>query len=272
MSEENGNKTTPDKSNVPLVTYKYGDQEVSLNLSDPEQLKTASDLLAKGRNMEKIAEERNKLREDNERLQEMVDKWNDTLEAAKDDDEALGELQEKIEGYIGRPMTKTEKSDLRVQLDDTDDSDPVTRMNKRLESFIAEQEKKEKLREKATKEEELRKDAQEMVANLDRMAKDTEHYPNFDKDAVYKKARDAGTTDFEMVYYYLNRENMIKAEREKIEKEYKDLIDKRKLAHTESDASSVTHKEPAKVYGKIEAVTKDVLEELRKGDVSLFKD
>lgn len=256
-----------------LLTYNYGGEEITVDLSNPDQVKLAQDRLSKGHNMEKIAEERNKLKKQADEAQAKLDAWNNRLDAAKSDPQEFKALVSDLEEYIGRPFTKQEKADL-LESDDIDDSDPVMKklatIEKAFATYKEQQELKEQQRAKAAEEQAIQNEAKQLVAQLDAMEKDTERYPGFDKEAVYNKAVEDGTTNFEMVYYYLNRDAFLKAEREKIEQEYKNLTDKRKAAATESDSSPADLTEPPKVFKKIEDVGRAVKEEIAKGDISFF--
>ena len=271
MSDKDGTNATPDKSNAPAsITYNFGGEEITVDLTNPDQLKQVTDLLSKGRKMETIAEEKNRLKAEKEALQEKIDKWENRLDAARDDPTEFRALVTDLEEYIGRPLTQVEKQDLQTDIDDLDD--PVLKLQKQFEDYKAEQERKEQLREKKIAEERNLSHAKQLVAELDRMEADKVKYPGFDREAVYNKAREDGTTNFEMVYYFLNKDQFIKAEREKIENEYKELTDKRKAAATESDTTPASPQDAPKTFKKFEEASESVKEDIKKGNLSLFSD
>lgn len=247
------------------LTYNYGGEEITVDLSNPESVKLAQDRLSKGHNMEKIAEERNKLKAANEKLQQTVDAWNNRLDAAKSDPNEFSALLKDLETYIGKPLTRQEKQDLADA--DLDLDDPITQKLLALEKQLTTYQEQQR---KAVEESEVKAEAQKMIAKLDAMEKDSERFPGFDREKVYEAARNAGTADFEMVYYYLNRDALIKAERDKVEKEYKDLTEKRKAAGAEGDATPAHLKEPPKTFTKIEDVGRSILEDVKAGKTSLF--
>jgi hypothetical protein len=262
-------------SNAPTtLTYNYAGEQITVDLSNPDQVKLAQDRLSKGHNMEKIAEERNKLKEQAAKLQQTVDAWNSRLEAAKSDPLEFNALVNDLENYIGKSLTRQEKQDLADA--DLDVTDPMAKkliaMEKAFTSYREEQERKEQLREKTHQEETTREYARQLVSELDRMEKDKATYPGFDREAIYNKAVETGTTDFEMVYFFLNRDNFIKSERDKIEAEFKNLTDKRKAAATEGDTSPASLEEPPKTFKKIEDVGKSVMEEMKKSGKSFFSE
>jgi hypothetical protein len=274
MSQENTDNATPDKSNAPsTITYQFGDEEVTVDLSNPEQLQTAKDLLSKGRKMETIAQEKNRLKEEVAAKQQQLDAWNQRLEVAKSDPGEFKALIADLKEF-GLDLTRKDEQDLSSA--DLDIDDPVSKklldMEKRFQSYQQEQERKEQLREKAAQEKADRDIAKQLIADLDRMEKDTEKYPGFDKEAVYNKAVETGTTDFEMVYFFLNRDNLTKAAREAVEKEYKDLTEKRKAAATEGDATPANLKEPPKTFSNIRDVGKSVYKEMQESGTSFFTD
>lgn len=262
-------------SNAPTtITYNFGGDDFTVDLSNPDDLKKAQDLISKGRNMEKIAEERNRLKEEVATKQQQLDAWNQRLDAAKSDPEEFKALVTDLEEYIGKSLTRQEKQDLSDA--DLDVTDPVAKklldMEKAFKNYRQEQERKEQFREKARQEEADRQNARQLLADLDRMEKDTEKYPGFDKEAVYKKAVETGTTDFEMVYFYLNRDDLTKAAREAVEKEYEDLTTKRKAAATEGDTTPASLQDPPKTFSTIRDVGKSVYKEMQESGKSFFTD
>lgn len=264
---------TPPGSNAPTtLTYNYGGETITVDLSNPDSVKLAQDRLSKGHNMEKIAEERNKLRDEAANYKQQLDAWNQRLEAAKNNPDEFKALVGDLEAYIGKPLTRQEKQDLVDA--DLDMSDPLAKkllaMEQKLTSFQQEQVRKEELRERSRKEEEAKNYARQLIAELDRMEKDTANYPGFNRDAVYQKAVDSNTDNFEMVYYYLNRDALTKAERAKVEKEYKELTNQRKAAATEGDTTPASLSSPPKTFSKIEDVGKSVREEMAKAGKSFF--
>jgi len=255
-------------SNAPsTLTYNYGGETITVDLSNPESVKLAQDRLSKGHNMEKIAEERNKLREQAAKLQETVDAWNSRLEAAKSDPDEFSRLITDLETYIGKPLSRQEKQDLANA--DISMDDPMAKKLLALEQQFNAYQKQQQAQ---AQEAEVRAEAQRLIAQLDAMEKDATKYPGFDREKVYEAARKAGTTDFEMVYFYLNRDNLLKSERERIEKEYKELTNKRKAAGTEGDTTPASLKEPPKTFRKIEDVGKSLMEEIKTGKTSFFSD
>jgi chromosome segregation ATPase len=271
MSEETNTTTdatsTSDGSNAPTtLTYNYGGEEITVDLSNLDSVKLAQDRLSKGHNMEKIAEERNKLKAEAEKLQQTVDAWNQRLESAKTDPQEFTALIGDLEEYIGRPLTKSETTDLATDAS-LDIDDPVTKELLNLKKEFANYKEQQT---KAIQEREIQAEAKQLVARLDAMEADKEKYPEFDREKVYDAARNAGTTDFEMVYFYLNRDAFLGAERKKIEEEFKQLTDKRKAAATEGDATGASLTEPPKKFNKIEDVGRSVLEEVKKGNIKLF--
>lgn len=262
-------------SNAPTtLTYNYGGEEISVDLSNPESVKLAQDRLSKGHNMEKIAEERNKLKEEAEKYKQQLDGWNNRLEAAKTDPEEFKALIKDLEEYTGKPLTQQEKQDLADP--ELESDDPVARklaqMEQTFKTYQETQERKEQLREKQVQEDQSKEYAKQLVADLDRMEKDKDNFPGFDRDAVYNEAVKNSTTNFEMVYYFLNRDAATKAQRDKIEAEYKELTDKRKAAGTETDTTPADLTDKPKKFGKLEDVTKSVLSELKEKNISLFTD
>jgi DNA repair exonuclease SbcCD ATPase subunit len=248
------------------LTYNYAGDEITVDLSNPESVKLAQDRLSKGHNMEKIAEERNKLKAEAEKLQQTVDAWNQRLENAKNDPQEFTALITDLEEYIGKPLTQQQKTDLATDAN-LDVDDPVTKELLSLKNEFATYKEQQ---EKQAKDREIQVEAKQLVAKLDAMEKDTEKYPGFNRDKVYEAAKDAGTTDFEMVYFYLNRDAFLETERKKIEEEFKQLTDKRKAAATEGDATAASLQEPPKTFKKIEDVGRAVMEEVKKGNISLF--
>lgn len=268
MAEEvkTPDNATPDKSNAPeSITYQFGDDEVTVDLTNPDNLKTVQDLLSKGRKMEKVAEEKNQLKQKVEEYKQTVDAWNARLEAARDDETARNTLISDFENKLGIKLTKQEKQDLAD--DEIDFDDPVAKKLLELEKKISTYQDQQK---KQAEESEIKAEAQKMITKLDAMEKDSEHFPGFDREKVYEAARNAGTADFEMVYYYLNRDALIKAEREKVEKEYKDLTEKRKAAGAEGDATPAHLKDPPKTFTKMEDVGRSILDDVKAGKTSLF--
>lgn len=274
MADENsntGNATSSNGSNAnpagTTLTYNYGGEEITVDLSNPDQVKLAQDRLSKGHNMEKIAEERNKLKEQAAKLQDQIDAWNERLEAAKNDPVEFKALVGDLEDYLGRKLTVEEKEE--IASDDSDYDDPVMKELKSLKKeFSSYKEQQLQLAE----DREIQAEARKLVAKLDEMEGNPEKYPGFDREKVYNVAREAGTANFEMVYYYLNRDAFVEAERKKIEAEFKQLTDKRKAAATESDSSPASFTEPKKTYNKIRDVGKALREDANKGDLSLFTD
>lgn len=252
-------------ANPTTLTYNYNGETITVDLSNPESVKLAQDRLSKGHNMEKIAEERNKLKKQAEQLQQTVDAWNARLEAAKSDPNEFDALLKDLETYIGKPLTRQEKQDLADAELDLDD--PIAKKLLALERQVTTYQEQQK---RAAEEAEVRAEAQKMIAKLDAMEKDSEHFPGFDREKVYEAARQAGTADFEMVYFWLNRDSLIKAEREKVEKEYKALTEKRKAAGAEGDATPAHLKETPKTFTRIEDVGRSLLEEIKAGKTSLF--
>jgi chromosome segregation ATPase len=270
MSEETNtttDATSTDGSNAPTtLTYNYGGEEITVDLSNPDSVKLAQDRLSKGQNMEKIAEERNKLKAEAEKLQQTVDAWNQRLEAAKTDPQEFTALVGDLESYIGRPLTKAETTDLATDAS-LDVDDPVTKELLSVKKELADYKEEQKRR---VEEMEIQAEAKQLVSRLDAMEADKEKYPGFDRDKVYDAARNAGTTNFEMVYFYLNRDAFLSTERKKIEEEFKQLTDKRKAAATEGDATGASLTEPPKTFKKIEDVGRSVLEDVKKGNIKLF--
>jgi hypothetical protein len=259
---------TPAGSNAPTtLTYNYGGETITVDLSNPESVKLAQDRLSKGHNMEKIAEERNKLKAQAEKLQQTVDAWNDRLEAARSDPAEMQALVGDLENYIGRPLTRAEER--AVASDNADFDDPVMKellnLKKEFTTYREQQ-------TKAAQEREIQAEARKLVAKLDEMEHSPDKYPGFDREKVYELAREKGTTDFEMVYYYLNRDAFVEAERKKIEAEFKQLTDKRKAAATEGDASPASLNEPPKTFRKVADVGRALRDELKTGKVSFFTD
>ncbi len=257
-------------SNAPAtLTYNYGGETITVDLSNPDSVKLAQDRLSKGHNMEKIAEERNRLKEQVEQYKQTVDSWNARLAAAKDDETARNALISDFEQKLGIKLTRQEKQDLTDAEIDFDD--PVAKRILALEKRIVESEQKREQREKQNAEEaQIRSEAQRMIAELDAMEGNPTKYPGFNREAVYEAARKANTDNFEMVYYYLNRDDLLKTERAKVEKEYKELTEKRKAAGAEGDATPAHLKEQPKTFTKIEDVGKSVLEDVRAGKTSFF--
>lgn len=273
MSQENSDNatgaTSTNGSNAPptTLTYKYAGEEITVDLSNPEQMNLVKDRLSKGHNMEKIAEERNKLKEQAAKLQQTVDAWNQRLDAAKSDPNELKVLVGDLEEYIGRPLTQKEKTE--VVSDNTDFDDPAMKeilsLKKEFSSYKEQQ-------EKAVQEREVQAEAKKLVAKLDAMESSPDKYPGFDREKIYDAAREAGTADFEMVYFFLNRDKLIEGERKKIEEEYKDLTEKRKAAATETDSSPADLSDPPKTFNKIRDVGRSLRDEAKKGDLSFFTD
>jgi len=198
-------------------------------------------------------------------LQDTVDAWNSRLEAAKSDPDEFNALIKDLEGYIGKPLTRQEKADLMSS--DADDSDPVMKELVSLKrEFTTYREQQDRLRQEAS----IQETAKQLIAKLDSMESNKEKYPGFDREKVYEAARQAGTTDFDMVYWYLNREDLLQHERDKIEKEYKQLTEKRKAAATEGDASPADLKEPPKKFKKLEDVGGAIMEDIKAGKTSFF--
>jgi len=267
---EEGAEPSGDGSNAPpaTLTYKYGGEEVTVDLSNQEQVSKLLDRASKGQNMEKLAEERNKLKETNEKLQQTVDGWNERLESAKTDASEFSALVADIEDYTGRKLTRAEKTDL-LETGEIDTDDPVVKELKTLkEEFSSYREQQEK----KAQELQVQAEAKQLIAKLDEMEANKEQFPNFDREAVYEKARQSGTTDFEMVYYYLNRDNFKDTLRKQIEDEFKTLTDKRKAAATETDTTPASLQEQPKKFDRIEDVGKSLLEEAKSGDISFFTD
>jgi hypothetical protein len=275
MSQENSDNTGATSTNgsnaPPTLTYKYGSEEVTVDLSNPDQVKLAQDRLSKGHNMEKIAEERNKLREEAAKYKQQVDAWNERLESARTDSNEFSALVKDIEEYTGRKLTREQKTDL-LEGDDIDPDDPVAKRLLKMEQRLAEAELKDQQREEQRKKDTEREYAQGLINKLDAMEADKENFPDFDREAVYEKARKSMTNDFEMVYHYLNRSKYQERLRKQIEDEFKTLTDKRKAAVTETDTTSASLQEPPKKYDKIEDVGKALLEEAKSGDLSFFTD
>lgn len=206
------------------LVVKYKGEEHKVSLKSAEDITKLKQWAEKGYAYDQLTP---KLKQAEAKAQQ-ADAWNQLIADAKGNDESFNKLVSFIQETTGRKLTSAQKEEL------LDDIDPAMKEINALKSELA-------AIKNQSKEEKMREETQRIVARMQQMAEQPDKYPGFDLNEVYEAMVEKGISDPEIVYNHLKKDVILKTnlERElaKKQKEYEELLNKRRQAFTESNDS-----------------------------------
>lgn len=205
---------TTQESNVLKINHKGNAHE--FDLSNADDVKRLTDLAAKGFETDKLFQERASFKG----KAEQFDQIEGYLKSAQSDDEAFDSVVSWLEESTGRKLTRKEKQ--QVEDFDFDETDSV-KLKKELDDLRRTIEKDKKLTA-----------AQKLEAELDKVVGNKDKFPFADKDEMISRATELGITNWNLVYKDLYHDKTVEAEIKKEQEKTKKLLEKRKMAVSES--------------------------------------
>jgi len=176
-------------------------------------------------------------------LRSVIKNWDNAIEAAKNDDEAMKQLVGKIELAVGRSLTKTEKKDLnegekpKILMDEDENSNlhkVIDSQNKRIESLEKLLKDFKKSNEDKETQEEVKR-LNEEAAKLEKTYSGDNGTPKFEKTKVFEFAAQNQITDIELAFKMMNYDKLTEAAKKSAIEEFKKQSDTRKQVFTEKD-------------------------------------
>lgn len=235
------------------------DQVLNVDLAGEDQQK-AIELMHKGIRLNKIDNEYAELKRQNTT-------WNNMLEGAKDDPEKLQQLVGMIEGYIGKPLTQSQRNDI---MDDLNDGNAPPVVNKVIEELKNEI---KQLKTKTSQYEQIQLGKEIEVAHEKNSEyyKGKDGYPVYDPKEVeeYLQKHPIYTPDtvenYRLAYEMLHKEKIEEANKNlwiNTEKNRKTTIDKNRREHGDSLAD--VNKKEDNIAGKSwDDLANDILSDMK---------
>jgi len=195
-------------------------------------------------------------------LRKIITNWDTAIQAAKNDDEAMGELIGKLELAIGRPLTKVEKKTLEKEnekiLDDDDENSKLMQTLGALKKELDEIKKSRDNDRKASEEREIKALEVEIkaeAAELEKKYNGKDGSPKFERKAVFAFAAENKIDNLETAFKLLNFEQLTEHAKKKALKDYQDQIKSRKTVNIESgeghEEFKISDKSKAKSYHQL---------------------